>query len=32
VGLLRLDVAYPLDELAGQEQKVKVYFGLGNVF
>jgi outer membrane translocation and assembly module TamA len=32
VGLVRLDVAYPLDPLFGQEQKAKLYFGLGNVF
>ena len=32
VGLVRFDVAYPLDRLPGEEQSVKFYFGLGNVF
>ena len=32
VGLLRLDVAWPLDRRPEVDPGVKLYFGLGNVF
>ena len=31
-GLMRLDVAWPLDRREGIDSEVKLYFGLGNVF